>query len=226
MNKKWFIRFAFIVVIITCSSMCMIGGTLATFVTSDSNYDVAYIAEWGIEVSTVTIGDSSVLMAGDSGSFVLHWEGTPEVSATINVVSTTEYVGTWLDESGNTYAPIQWGLVQGVGTTSDDVTTWLTLTELEGSLSELSATYVANTAIYDTYTIFWKWELYAYSDADAQIMEIVDYVNNGYTYYYCSSAGVFTYKTYYYSSSYKVLVLPTINMNFEVTLKQAQIKGK
>ncbi len=104
MKQSIIIRFIFITFILTVASACVVSGTFAQFLTTDSGYDIAYITEWGVTVaidgqsvdgveqnmlystsdSSVGVANESMTIApGEGGYLTFGWSGTPQTEVYI-----------------------------------------------------------------------------------------------------------------------------------------------
>jgi len=169
------LRLMSIVLMFTLVSTCLLGGTLAKYVTTSNGSDTARVAKWGVGAANTinnlfdytdsgvlgtpgnAVGlDSKKLIApGTKGSCTFALSGTPEVAFAVNFEATGSYTvgGVAVDGSTvnwpNNYYPVQFSL---------DNSTWVDLTSLLTSINSLSTNYPAGTAASSiTGTIYWRW---------------------------------------------------------------------
>ena len=131
MKKNTMMRMASVLLIAVLMSTCAISGTFAKYVTSDSGFDTARVAKFGVAVEAKNFGmfktdyktdasgatftgDYSVssstgdklLAPGTSGSFAdIAITGTPEVAVDVAIVATVEVSGKWI-VAGDFYCPV------------------------------------------------------------------------------------------------------------------------
>lgn len=100
MKKQNFIRLIFISLVLAIASSCVLGGTMAKFITVDYGYSAAYVAEWGVTVyadvstaggdaepvyytsddgSVSAVSDTYTIQPGSSGYYTFGWYGSAEV---------------------------------------------------------------------------------------------------------------------------------------------------
>lgn len=182
-KQNWILKFAAIALMITLISTCLLGSTLAKYVTSGTGNDSARVAKWGVVVTASQEGaafkteytpdDSNtavslavesstterVIAPGTDGKFEFSIKGEPEVAVQVNV----EMIGTatgWVLEDGNTYEPIKWTLTKFDGVSTDTLVSDGSYAELFTAINELSDNYEPGTdlsAKYGEYTITWDW---------------------------------------------------------------------
>ena len=170
MKKNTMMRMASVLLIAVLMSTCAISGTFAKYVTSDSGFDTARVAKFGVAVEAKNFGmfktdyktdasgatftgDYSVssstgdklLAPGTSGSFAdIAITGTPEVAVDVAIVATVEVSGKWI-VAGDFYCPVVVTVgtekISGLDYTSADAFAKAIKAKIDGK----SAQYAPNT---------------------------------------------------------------------------------
>lgn len=195
MKKNVMMRVASALLVAVLLSTCVISGTFAKYVTSDTGSDYARVAQWGVVVvaknydmftdkyetkladDKVFVGDYSVdsnddadvLAPGTEGSFAdIRITGTPEVAVDVKIEATVAVSDTWKDGSDAYYCPI----VVTVGTTAIDGLAYSSAAEfaaaIEAAIEGKSAKYAPNTnlaSVYDTTNLDLAWS-WAFTTGD------------------------------------------------------------
>ncbi len=222
MKKKLIMTMLIAIVLLSLSTAFFVQGTLAQFITTDSGYDVVYTAKWGIKTSVTAYSNYSnddIIEVGIGGSFIVHWEGQPEVVAQVNIEANIEYIGNWVNEFNEPYYPIMWAIVEGESYSEPDE--WIIYDDLTTQLTNLATEYTILEDIDYSYTIFWKWVDYElYADSNEQIVTMCNlYMSDEVCYIYSEETQSFTYYTYYIDGA-SIIEQPEIAIDVNVTVSQ------
>ena len=204
-KKNKIFRLVYLLLIFTLISLCLMSGTLAKYITSDSVSNSARVAKWGVVISTTgsdlfkttyatddstyssTITNSvsasvNVVAPGTSGSaggFTI--TGTPEVACLIEVsidstLSKLEYWTLGVGSAGTAYEPIVWSLNGAKCGTNG------TFAELLAALNNVSVAVPPGTNLATALTgsnswlISWEWD---FDDSGAGTNDVNDtYLGN------------------------------------------------
>lgn len=114
-------------VVVALAGSCLVGGTMAKYVTEGEATDSARVAKWGVEVEgegnafqtsysnddtgaseTIVVQSTvEVVAPGTYGTFNgIKVTGTPEVAVKVSTVADLALGQNWADEEGNFYCPI------------------------------------------------------------------------------------------------------------------------
>ena len=196
MKKGMFPRIAAVMLMLTLLSTCVISGTFAKYVTSDSIEATARVAKWGVEVTiagddngdvfadTYATNDSSVsasitnsvdssddrnvLAPGTAGTLgSISISGTPEVAVKVSYEAELTLTG-WTIGENTTYCPIVFK-VNGTDYKIDGDTiadTAALEAAVENAIEDTTANFAANTSISSDLTLSWRWEFESGNDAN------------------------------------------------------------
>ena len=183
-KKNWVLRMMGICLMFTLVSTCLLGGTLAKYVTKGSGTDTARVAKWGVVVTstgsdlfktsygnteTTTITNTvvsstadRVVAPGTSGSAGgFSFTGTPEVACRVKVVVDTaaseiEYWTLGVAGAGTAYEPVVWSINGSVCGSNG------TFAELLTALNSTTLEFAPGTDLSSVSTaglaISWAWE--------------------------------------------------------------------
>lgn len=182
-KKNWVLRIASLALVFTLMSTCLLGSTLAKYITQGSGSDTARVAKWGVKItsgeslfdtkyktddntsadtgtySVISSSSDKVLAPGTSGTAAAFTvSGTPEVACTVDISNATlTYSDAWTAVVGS-YRPILWTLkmTDSSGNTETIAETSV-VADLITALKDCSADYAPNTSLNQTYTISWAW---------------------------------------------------------------------
>lgn len=190
MKKNKFMKLASGLLVLCLMTTCVIGATLAKYVTADTKTDSARVAKWGVTVTgeattfaeayaktddTFTVATNSVEStdkvvapgtSGDMAAFTI--TGTPEVAVRVTAVGTLDLGDKWV-VSGSYYCPLE----ITVGDTTIKGTDKASAEEFEDAVNAAIATYSkdyeAGTGLStiggDALKISWKWAFEGNDDA-------------------------------------------------------------
>lgn len=166
MKKSKSMRFASVLLVMTLLSTCMISGTFAKYVTSESASDTARVAEFGVRITangetfketykgietgwtsknTVDGETDKVVAPGTEGEMVkMTLTGKPEVAVRVNYEATTFELTNWTLYDGTTeYCPVVFTIADKTYGTNDTSATnkSATVDELETAIKGAIAAY-------------------------------------------------------------------------------------
>lgn len=205
MKKNYSMRIASMLLVLVLLTTCVISGTFAKYVTSDSAEDSARVAKWGVTVkatdagtfekeyaaddSTFTlatntvVSSDSVLAPGTKGEFTrFDIAGTPEVAVRVTYVATVDLGDKWEDKDGNYYCP----LVVTVGTTTIEGLLQTDAeafeTAIKNAIEACKADYKAGddlSDVEDDVVIKWSWAYSTSADNDIKDTYLGDQAAEG-----------------------------------------------
>lgn len=149
-----------ILLVLVMLTTCFVGGTFAKYYDKDSQQVTGIAVEgFGIQVKYVVDSDTSEITArndyhpGSTGQVQFQVSGTPTVPAALDATFADGSKDIFVDD----YHPLQFTLTK-TGTT-DPIVENVALSALASAINDLSATYAANVAVSETYTISWVWPI-------------------------------------------------------------------
>ena len=193
MKKNYVMRFAAVLLVLVLLSTCVVSGTFAKYVSTDTATDSAKVAKWGVTVevesaafektyatngsvndgdgnaiaNSVVATEKDTLAPGTSGTLAtLSITGTPEVAANVTITADLELTNWTLIDGTTEYCP----LVFNVGGTeikfdaTNDTVDKLEAA-LEASLNE-NKNYAVGQNIAHNITVTWEWEFDSGNDAN------------------------------------------------------------
>ena len=188
MKKNWFLRIATLAIVLTVATACLVSGTLARYVTTETGQDLARVAAWGVEI-TATDGDTFVTEQGDlgegefsfqsgntddivapgmTGQMLFEYSGTPEVGLDIVYSVTGDgYTGDWTEDGVVDYFPLQFTATYQLASDTDVVIcTDQSYTAFVTALEEFYRFYAAGEDLSEySLLIEWEWPLDGGNDA-------------------------------------------------------------
>lgn len=186
MKKNKFMKLASGLLVLCLMTTCVIGATLAKYVTQGSGMDTARVAKWGVQVTgtaetfakeyaktddAFTVATNSVVSTekvvapGTSGSMAAFTiTGTPEVAVNVKFEGTLELGDKWVDSASAYYCPLEI-TVSGTTTATFKGTDYdsadLFETAVNAEIAKYSKNYEANkdlsTIGADAPVISWEW---------------------------------------------------------------------
>ncbi|MFW5780077.1 MAG: hypothetical protein ACOCWI_01315 [Bacillota bacterium] len=179
MKKNWFLRIATLVIVLTVATACLVSGTFARYVTTETGNDLARVAAWGVEI-TATDGETFVVEDGDlgegefafqsgdtddilapgmSGGMLFEYNGTPEVGLDIEYTVTGDgYTGDWTEDGTTEYKPLIFTATYQLETGTDE--TICTDVSYDAFVTDLESFYNFYAAGEDLseYSLLIEWE--------------------------------------------------------------------
>lgn len=195
MKKNVMMRVASVLLVAVMLTTCVISGTFAKYVTSDTGSDFARVAKWGVAIEADSFGmfemdyattdtatftgtysvssaagdRDDVLAPGTAGSFAnIAITGTPEVAVEVEIVATVAISENWKDGSDKYYCPVN---ITIGGTTlygNNYASAADFAAAIEAEIEGKSAVYAPNTnldSIYDNTNLDLAWS-WAFSTGD------------------------------------------------------------
>lgn len=199
MKKNIMMRLSAVLLVAVLLTTCVISGTWARYVSSDSATDTAKVAKWGVTVDVtgdeafgqkyddaisasgtkvVSSGAYNVLAPGTNGNLgSVTITGKPEVMVDIEVSLVIDLGDNWKDEGGNYYCPLIIGGLKGLDYENvDDFED-----AIEALVNKVGDNVAANTTLDSDYDVnlTWEWAIESVNGTKVQASDAKDtYLGN------------------------------------------------
>lgn len=191
MKKNKFLRLASILMIACLMTTCVISGTFAKYVTSDSASDKARVAYWGFQGETFEIDDlfkatyddgkvkaaADAIAPGTAGFDTIQFKykasstgiTAPEVAYSFKVDASQSTIADAIKENPS----IQWAFVQGNGAPAQDSSEWGSWDDMINKINGKTENVEANKlpALAGEHTIAWRWAFEGNDTGDTEMSE-------------------------------------------------------
>lgn len=194
MKKQRFFMLGIITVLVAVLSLTFVSSTFAKYTSSNSGFDTARVAKWGVEVAvnaetftkaygtTVESTTDDVVAPGTAGELTsITVTGTPEVAVRVSYAATLELGDAWTVSSAY-YCP----LVIDVNGTKFKGTNYASAAEfkaaVENAINSFTNDYDPNenlNQVDDDLTISWSWEYFTSDENDIKDTALGDNAANG-----------------------------------------------
>lgn len=194
MKKNKFMKLASGLLVLCLMTTCVIGATLAKYVTSGNGSDSARVAKWGVKVTgtattfaqtyvktdesfgvetNTVVSTEDVVAPGTSGSMAAFAiTGTPEVAVRVAFTGTLELGDKWVDSTSAYYCPLE----ITVGTTTIKGLEKASANEFETAVQNAIAAYTKdyaagtdlNTIGSNAPAISWAWAFSSTEENDVK----------------------------------------------------------